>query len=563
MTWVPPQLFQSDWNRLYVPSRGLAYSFVLHELVLLACFSFSAIASPPIVLRTPEQEIRSAEITYLPNTGGGDSGGKSGERGKEGEGKSTSGPKREGITFKGPQYIRSDYPNPDNNLQTILQPALSNTPRLNFPLQVPNIIRVARPKPENITPPKIKVDASLKDVPLPTPRAKPVLKAEAEPIATPLHSDTVPLLALPQMQPITKNEPDKIVVTPEEKTPPPPVVAADATVADQSLAVLNAMQIKTPSLVIPPGEKRASFEVSPAGTATTHVTASRAGLPGGKPGAGSGTGVGTARAGAGEGGSGSGHSGNGEGKTGTVTVSSTSGPGGGRGNGASGSGTGAKGNGGTGTVRGPGSGNGNGSGPGTGSGSGSGEGPFPGIQVIGGAGSGLQGNNGGGGAHAPSGTGRSYDFTIIASGGSGGGLKDFGVFRNEAVYTVYVDVSDIAPTSQAWILQYADSGSGPRTAEVNLGSDGSLQAPSTMLEPPYALTKLLPEKLSSPPTNAMTVITGIISRDGKMENARVLQAPTEEIGKQWAEAIAKWSFRPASKGGSPIPVRALLGIPVF
>lgn len=63
--------------------------------------------------------------------------------------------------------------------------------------------------------------------------------------------------------------------------------------------------------------------------------------------------------------------------------------------------------------------------------------------------------------------------------------------------------------------------------------------------------------------NAMTVITGIISSDGKFENAKVLQAPNELIGKQWAGALAAWTFRPAKKGGAPVSVRALLGIPAF
>jgi hypothetical protein len=531
--------------------------------VLFGCFTYSVIATPPVILRTPDQEIRSAEITYLPNTGGGDAGGSAGARGREGEGLSASGPKRKGITFKGPQYIRSDYPDPDNNLQTILQPALSKAPRLNFPLQVPNIIRVARPKPQDVTPPKLKVKVSVKDIPLPTPTTKPVLKAEAELIATPLHNEKVPLLALPEMQAITKNaEPEKLVVTLEEKVQPPPVMTADAAIADQSLAVLNAMHITTPTLVIPPGEKRASFEVSPAGTASTHGADSRAGIPGGPSSAGSGTGVGNARAGAGEGGSGigSGHAGNGGGRNGSGSGAGNAGKG--RGNGASGSGSGVSGSGGNGTGHGPGSGNGSGSGSGSGAGSGPGDGPFPGIQVIGGAGSGIEGNSGGGG-HARSANPRSYDFTIIASGGSGGGLKDFGVFHNQAVYTVYIDVSDIAPTSQAWVLQYADTGSGPRTAEINLGATGNIEAPAAMLEPPYAMEKQLPEKLSSAPTSAMTVITGIISRDGKLENAKVLQAPTEEVGKQWAEAVAKWSFRPASKNGTPVPVRVLVGIPAF
>jgi hypothetical protein len=562
MTWGSWQPFQSDWNRRYIPSRGLAYSFVVHEIAFFACIAVSFLTTTPrVFVLTPEQEIHSAEVLYLPTTGGGDSGGNEGKKGREGEGKPASGAKREGVTFKGPQYIRSDYPDPDNNLQTILQPELTNPPKLNFPLQVPNVVMVKRPKPQEIAPPKLRVKTALKDVPLPTPAEKPVLKAEAELISTPLHSDTVPLLPLPEMQPITRNAapPEKLIVTPEEKRVAPPVVTADASMGEQSLAVLNAVRINMPKLAIPPGEKHASFEVSPTGTATTHSGATRGGVPGGKTGAGSGDGSGTAKAGVGGGGSGSGKAGAGGGKSGTGTGSGGSGNG--PGSGSAGSGSGATGHGGNGSGHGSGSGHGNGSGSGSGSGSGPGDGPFPGIQVIGGEGSGMVG--GSASAPKPDPKPHNYDFTIIASGGSGGGLKDFGVFHNEAVYTVYIDVSDIAPTSEAWVLQYADSGSGPRTAEFTLGGNGTISAPQAMLEPPYALVKKLPEKLDPPSNTAMTVVTGIISRDGKFQNARVLQAPSQEFGQQWADTLTTWSFRPASKGGAPVAVRVLIGIPVY
>lgn len=157
-----------------------------------------------------------------------------------------------------------------------------------------------------------------------------------------------------------------------------------------------------------------------------------------------------------------------------------------------------------------------------------------------------------------------YDFNIVASGASGGGLKDFGVFhKNEAVYTVYIDVSDVAPTSEAWVLQYADTGGNTRTAQITLGNDGALSAPQTMLEPPYAMQKPMPEKMIPPPNNAMTVVTGIISREGKFENGRILQAPSEACGKQWLETVGNWTFRPASKSGAPVAVRVLIGIPVY
>jgi hypothetical protein len=561
MTWGSWQPFQSDWNHRYIPSRGLAYSFVIHEIAFFLAFSYSMLATKsPVILLNPEQEIHEAEVLYLPSTGGGDSGGNVGQHGREGEGKPASGAKREGVTFKGPQYIRSDFPDPDNNLQTILQPALTNPPKLDFPIQVPNTIRVARPKPQNITPPKVQVKASVKDVPLPTPTEKPVLKAEAAPIATPLHSEKVPLLALPEIQPVTKTETpqETLVVTPEQKREEPPVITADASLAEQSLAVLNALHVNAPQLVVPPGEKHASFEVSPGGTATAHAGVTHAGAPGGKTGVSSGDGSGTAKAGVGGGGSGSGNVGSGREKSGSGPGSG--GNGSGPGQGTAGKGSGATGHGGNGSGNGNGNGRGKGNGSGTGSGSGPGDGPFPGIQVIGGEGSGMVGAAR---PPRPDPAPRSYDFTIVASGGSGGGLKDFGVFHNEAVYTVYIDVSDIAPMSEAWVLQYADTGSSSRTAQVTLGNDGSISAPQAMLEPPYAMKKQMPEKLVDPPNHAMTVVTGIISREGKLENGRILQAPSEACGKQWLETLGNWNFRPASKGGAPIAVRVLIGIPVY
>ena len=564
MIWGSWQPFQSDWDRRYVPSRGLAYSFVLHEIVFFLSFSYSMLTTkPPIVLLTPEEEVHQAEVLYLPSTGGGDSGANEGKSGRHGEGKPASGARHEGVTFRGPQYIRSDFPAPDNNLQTILQPALVQPPKLDFPIQVPNSVRVARPKPQNIAPPKVQAKATLKDVPLPTPTEKPVLKAEAQPISTSLHSETVPLMPIPELQPQKKADPPPtIVVKPEERREreAPPVITANASLAEQSLAVLNAVHVDTPRLVIPPGEKHASFEVSPGGTATAHAGVTHAGVPTGKPATGSGDAAGTAKAGVGGGGSGSGKVALGGGKSGAGPGSGEGGSGTGRG--TDGKGSGATGHGGNGSGIGKGSGNGNGVGAGNGSGGGPGDGPFPGIQVIGGEGSGMVR---GAMAHTPPKDPgpRNYDFTIVAAGGSGGGLKDFGIFHNEAVYTVYIDVSDIAPTSQAWVLQYADTGSAPRTAQITLGNDGSLSAPQAMLEPPYALKKAIPQKAISPPNNAMTVLTGIISREGKLENARILQAPSEACGKQWAETLGNWTFRPASKNGTAVPVRVLIGIPVF
>ena len=88
MNWVPWRPFQNDWNRRYIPSRGLLYSFLVHELAFFACFTYSLISLPKSQLRTPDQEIHSAELVYLPSVGGGADSGHEGAKGREGEGKS-------------------------------------------------------------------------------------------------------------------------------------------------------------------------------------------------------------------------------------------------------------------------------------------------------------------------------------------------------------------------------------------------------------------------------------------------------------------------------------------
>src|SRR5262249_56837028 len=104
-----------------------------------------------------------------------------------------------------------------------------------------------------------------------------------------------------------------------------------------------------------------------------------------------------------------------------------------------------------------------------GSGSGSGNsarGPFSGITVQGGR---LEGTGAVSAAPpsrntltistpppAPPQLLTAYGMTVVSNAGSGGGLPDLGVFANEQVYTVYLDMKNksggVAPS---WTLPYA------------------------------------------------------------------------------------------------------------
>lgn len=218
-----------------------------------------------------------------------------------------------------------------------------------------------------------------------------------------------------------------------------------------------------------------------------------------------------------------------------------------------------------GTGRGSGVGNGLGqgsglaSGSGVGTGAGPGRGAFSGMTIQGGS---LTGgppkSNQHAGTPVPSQT--SYGMTIVASGASGGGLPDFGVFFNEKVYTVYIDMrratDDPAPSCT---LQYAllhgaaaQAAAGSRSGQNQLG-----------LVPPFPVVKEIPQwpiGLAFRYLHRMVVVYAIINQEGKLESMRVMQTPNVELNQSLFEALGKWVFRPAQLNGEAVPLKALLGI---
>jgi hypothetical protein len=153
--------------------------------------------------------------------------------------------------------------------------------------------------------------------------------------------------------------------------------------------------------------------------------------------------------------------------------------------------------------------------------------------------------------------------TIVATGSSGGGLADFGVFFNEQVYTVYINMRDNADAAApSWVLQYAvlHTPSAPSILTIQ-------GAPSQRgLAPPFPLVKESPKwpvELVSRYPRRMVVVYAIITTEGKLERMHIMDTPNAEINQPLLEALAKWVFRPAELDGQTVSLKALFGIPLW
>lgn len=313
---------------------------------------------------------------------------------------------------------------------------------------------------------------------------------------------------------------------------------------------------------------------------------------GGGSGAGSSGGAGAA-SGSGQGsGSGSGMgSGRGPG------VGPGSGPGSGTGVGTgsgSGVGPGAGPGSGVGSGAGSGTGTGSGSGSGSGAGAGPGTGPFAGITIVGGeGGSPTSGGTGSGSGSGPSRGGirilggvdendtagnsdavhkipslpsptRYNKMSVVSTESSGGGLPFVGVFSNEQIRTVYLDMrqgeSDQTPS---WTIEYAVPREAVTQVNPNEESDDETQPGFVLPVPFFKKQPELPPDLVRRHLGKLVIAYAVINLDGTMEQIEIKRSPDPRLNQEIIEALSKWIFGPAVLDGNPVAVKALLGIPLW
>jgi hypothetical protein len=528
----------------YRPGRSSGVSVLFHSLALLlivvSSTRFAYVHAVEVV--PPRFQPMKVDPLYLPVLGGGSEG-----AGAEGGGSGTRSEASSGLrarshvgfAYPGPQPLVSAPPMAKLGIQTILQPNLKNSPVLhqNFPL--PNLA---------IAPP-----------PAPADPPKPVMKIESGRIAIRQiqNAVTAPRLKLPtastsSMPKLSATEP----VMPQ--APPPKPVPAPARVSDvpvstrgqQGLLVLNAIPPPPDALgKVPLGEARSLFAVAP-GDSTTIADPS---------------------AGTKSGGSSSKASGNGtpfENPSGDAIADLAAGDGTASLSKGSGKGSGSKYGSGIGSGVNPvaeGSGHGRGSAAGAGTGGGSattlGSGGGAGNSPGGGGFSGISirgGNYGNGNASIRTNVTRrmqtSYAMTITSTASSGGGLPDFGVFQNQKVYTVYLDMRDSDNDSApSWTLQYAALQPADPSAIRIVG----------VPTPPYATLKQVPEvtaELSAGCARKLIVVSGILNTMGKLEDLSIKKTPDSRVNGLVTEALANWTFQPSQIEGNPVALKILMGI---
>ncbi len=155
-----------------------------------------------------------------------------------------------------------------------------------------------------------------------------------------------------------------------------------------------------------------------------------------------------------------------------------------------------------------------------------------------------------------------YNMNIVSTASSGGGLPDLGIFHNEKVYTVFLDMratdEDHAPS---WILQYAVRQ--PASSAPDTNGKAGPGIGTGVPTPPYAMLKEIPEfapELLRKYAHKVIVASAIMNTAGKLEQVSIPQNSEDELVGPLLAALSHWLFQPAQIDGQPVSLKILLGI---
>ena len=455
----------------HFPGRGVLYSVLVHEIIffgLLFLPFFIAGRHPSSRLELLGTiKLRNADVLYLPAIPHAAS-----EKVAQDQ-SSKPAPNRKGITYPGPQPIVSNFQDPTNFIQTVLQPEIKSPTILKPPLLLPNVLQMANAAPV----PKI-------DAPIP-----------------PIEAPTSPDPAVKPLQPILPAKPETAATVESPKFVIPETALPKPVQPLLALTPMPASPVQPP--VVPAGEAQGNFAISPEPNlvAADKNTSGRSEKDAGVN----------------------------SNLEATPVLSGISVNGGGLGRVPS-----------------------------------SAADPFEGITILGGSAS-----TGTTPKPAPPsivsiGSPRSVEssyggITVISTASSGGGLPHSEVFSNETIYTVYFDMTRTPSEGAApWIFEFGVSPRNDRNKTAAQIQQGIiLPFPISKEHPAFpaeSVRKYLHQRI---------IVYGIIQTDGKMQQVSVKETPDAALNEAVITALHKWVFRPAEVDGESVPVKVLLGVPMY
>jgi hypothetical protein len=149
---------------------------------------------------------------------------------------------------------------------------------------------------------------------------------------------------------------------------------------------------------------------------------------------------------------------------------------------------------------------------------------------------------------------------MIVSAGpmGGGGLNVYGALACGKIYTIFLPMKD-----EGWTMQYCQK-PGPDANPKPAPQSTVIQLEAGIVPPePDMASRYDFQRVSVPAgkANKLIVLKGTLQEDGNIDGLEVYQGVVPQMDEAARLAFSRWKFRPAMRGGKPVALEILVGIP--
>jgi TonB family protein len=126
------------------------------------------------------------------------------------------------------------------------------------------------------------------------------------------------------------------------------------------------------------------------------------------------------------------------------------------------------------------------------------------------------------------------------------------VFASHRVYSLNVNMPNLNSATGSWIIRFSElhlTNGAPKNDEV------SMPTPVHTVDPKY------PPDLIKEHVQGEVILYGVIREDGFVDSIQVVRGVDPQLNANSVSAFAQWKFRPATKGGRPVALEAIVHIP--
>jgi TonB family protein len=135
------------------------------------------------------------------------------------------------------------------------------------------------------------------------------------------------------------------------------------------------------------------------------------------------------------------------------------------------------------------------------------------------------------------------------------GAKPEQIFATKRIYTLNVQMANLNSDSGSWIMHFSELGSSQDGPPAVASSDLTGLSPIRKVDPKY------PPELIEQNVQGEVILYAVIRADGSVDGIQVVRGIDPQLDANAKSALSQWKFRPATKGGVPVDLEAIVHIP--